>query len=108
MNMTQAPTAAKVTPNGIVYEGLYYSLRYAIQKDWYNRAIQTGEWFIPSVYENGILYIETGGERLACHLLSSLEMKTTVSNAIVDVQLEQYYMKMQQLQDLKRTQKKRT
>jgi hypothetical protein len=108
VNITQAPTAAKVTPNGIVYEGLYYSLRYAIQEDWYTTAHQTGEWFVPIVYENDTLYIEAGGERLACHLLSSIEMKTTVSNAVIDIQLEQYYLKMQQLQDIKRTQKKRS
>lgn len=67
---------AVVSPEGIRYMGRLYTLRLALQQQWFAKASVEGSWMIPMYYEAGQseFFIQINGQFMECTLIQQREL----------------------------------
>ncbi|MFC0215179.1 hypothetical protein ACFFK0_22540 [Paenibacillus chartarius] len=95
---------AKVTKEGVLFNGEYYSSPLALKENWFQVASVSGEWYLPAFLEESnknVLMVRPVGREdyIQFHLLMTRA-------AAAD--REQYYKKIQELKEQISTVKKAT
>ncbi|WP_145410823.1 hypothetical protein [Paenibacillus xylanexedens] len=85
---------AKVTPEGVLFNGEYYSSLWAIKEKWFETVSVSGEYSLPAFLKGSsktILMVQPSGHE------DYIEFRLLTRTSVVD--REQYYKKMQELKE---------